>query len=218
MTVLRIRGFALPDGEPVDLFADGDRWTDDPVPGAELAAGGWLLPGLVDAHTHPGAEELGQPPRHYDPRDRTRLVHRPRPLLDSSIPTRSRRTASGTVSPAASWSAGWAAVSGRRAWWRAPGPGPPFWYAAGTATSWPAASATASGLRGRRRAPGLGPWERYEVGTATSSASTSSTGPGMTRLPPGSETPSPGGWELCPRTLSARAAARTQSAASARAR
>lgn len=43
MTVLRIRGFALPGGEPVDLFADGDRWTDDPVPGAELAAEGWLL-------------------------------------------------------------------------------------------------------------------------------------------------------------------------------
>ncbi len=55
MSVLRIRGFALPDGEPVDLYADGDRWTDDPVPGAELAAEGWLLPGLVDMHTHPGA-------------------------------------------------------------------------------------------------------------------------------------------------------------------
>ena len=61
MTVLRIRGFALPGGEPVDLFADGDRWTDDPVPGAELAAEGWLLPGLVDAHTHPGAEDPGKP-------------------------------------------------------------------------------------------------------------------------------------------------------------
>jgi imidazolonepropionase-like amidohydrolase len=61
MTVLRIRGIALPGGEPVDLYADGDRWTDDPVPGAELAAEGWLVPGLVDAHTHPGAEELGQP-------------------------------------------------------------------------------------------------------------------------------------------------------------
>jgi hypothetical protein len=61
MTVLRIRGFALPDGNPVDLFADGDRWTDDPVPGAELAAEGWLLPGLVDAHTHPGAEDPGKP-------------------------------------------------------------------------------------------------------------------------------------------------------------
>jgi imidazolonepropionase-like amidohydrolase len=61
MTVLRIRGIALPDGEPVDLYADGDRWTDDPAPGAELAAEGWLVPGLVDAHTHPGAEEPGQP-------------------------------------------------------------------------------------------------------------------------------------------------------------
>jgi imidazolonepropionase-like amidohydrolase len=47
---------ALPDGDPVDLYADGDRWTDDPVAGAELAGEGWLLPGLTDAHTHPGAD------------------------------------------------------------------------------------------------------------------------------------------------------------------
>jgi len=61
MAVLRVRGFALPEGEPVDLYADGDRWTTDPVAGAELVAEGWLLPGLVDAHTHPGAEAPGQP-------------------------------------------------------------------------------------------------------------------------------------------------------------
>ncbi|WP_422774042.1 amidohydrolase family protein [Plantactinospora sp. WMMC1484] len=61
MTVLRVRGFALPEAEPVDLYADGDRWTSDPVAGAELVAEGWLLPGLVDAHTHPGAEAPGQP-------------------------------------------------------------------------------------------------------------------------------------------------------------
>ena len=61
MSVLRVRGYALPHGESVDLYADGDRWTTDPVPGAELAAEGWLLPGLVDAHTHPGAESPGDP-------------------------------------------------------------------------------------------------------------------------------------------------------------
>lgn len=56
---MRIRGYALPDGEVVDLYADGDRWTTDPVADAELAGEGWLLPGLVDAHTHPGAEKPG---------------------------------------------------------------------------------------------------------------------------------------------------------------
>ena len=58
---MRIRGWALPGGDVVDLFADGDRWTDDPVRGAGLTAEGWLLPGLVDAHTHPGADEPGKP-------------------------------------------------------------------------------------------------------------------------------------------------------------
>lgn len=57
--VLRIRGFALPEGEPVDLYADGDRWTTDPVPNAQLVGEGWLVPGLVDVHTHPGALKVG---------------------------------------------------------------------------------------------------------------------------------------------------------------
>lgn len=59
--VIRVRGVALPDGEVVDLYAAGDRWTTDPVAGAELVGEGWLLPGLVDAHTHPGAEAPGNP-------------------------------------------------------------------------------------------------------------------------------------------------------------
>jgi len=61
MSVLRVRGPALPDGEMLDLYADGDRWTTEPVAEAELVAEGWLLPGLVDAHTHPGAEKPGMP-------------------------------------------------------------------------------------------------------------------------------------------------------------
>jgi len=61
VNALRIRGFALPDAEPADLYAAGDRWTDDPVADAELVAEGWLLPGLVDVHTHPGAPARGQP-------------------------------------------------------------------------------------------------------------------------------------------------------------
>ncbi|MFX4294702.1 amidohydrolase family protein [Streptomyces bohaiensis] len=62
MTVVRIRGRALPDGEPVDLRSDGDRWATGPAPGAETVIEGWLLPGLVDAHTHPGiAEGNGAP-------------------------------------------------------------------------------------------------------------------------------------------------------------
>ena len=59
--VIRVRGVALPGGDVVDLYAAGDRWTADPVAGAELVAEGWLLPGLVDAHTHPGAEAAGKP-------------------------------------------------------------------------------------------------------------------------------------------------------------
>jgi len=59
MGVVRIRGVALPDGDVVDLYADGDRWTTEPVANAELVGEGWLIPGLVDAHTHPGAEEPG---------------------------------------------------------------------------------------------------------------------------------------------------------------
>jgi hypothetical protein len=44
MGVLRVRGHALPTGGWVDLYADGDRWTTEPVQGADLVAEGWLVP------------------------------------------------------------------------------------------------------------------------------------------------------------------------------
>jgi len=61
--VIRIRGVGLPDGVPVDLTADGDRWRADPASGAEVVAEGWVLPGLVDVHTHPGAVMPNDPLR-----------------------------------------------------------------------------------------------------------------------------------------------------------
>jgi len=54
--VYRLRGVALPSGESVQLWVDGaGLLTDEPVVGAEtLADGGWIVPGLVDAHCHIG--------------------------------------------------------------------------------------------------------------------------------------------------------------------
>ncbi|MEU9208276.1 amidohydrolase family protein [Streptomyces sp. NPDC048415] len=56
-----LRGTVLPDGAVRDLWLLGDRITFDRPTGAAdtvtIADGGFLLPGLVDAHTHPGADD-----------------------------------------------------------------------------------------------------------------------------------------------------------------
>ena len=60
--VLQVRGTVLPEREERSLWIDGGVLREDPVAGAETVAdGGWLLPGLVDVHTHPGAEKPGDP-------------------------------------------------------------------------------------------------------------------------------------------------------------
>jgi imidazolonepropionase-like amidohydrolase len=52
---LHVRGVVLPDEEVRDLWLVGDRISTEPVPGAEsVVTGGYLLPGLVDAHCHIG--------------------------------------------------------------------------------------------------------------------------------------------------------------------
>jgi imidazolonepropionase-like amidohydrolase len=59
---LHVRGVVLPDDEVRDLWLVGDRVTLRPVPGAETVAdGGFLLPGLVDAHCHLGIAPGGAP-------------------------------------------------------------------------------------------------------------------------------------------------------------
>lgn len=51
-----LRGTVLPDGTVRDLWTLGDRITfrRPSVPADTVADGGFLLPGLVDVHTHPG--------------------------------------------------------------------------------------------------------------------------------------------------------------------
>ena len=59
---LHLSGVVLPEGEHRDVWVRDGRFTGEPVPGAEtVARGGWLLPGLVDAHCHVGIGRGGVP-------------------------------------------------------------------------------------------------------------------------------------------------------------
>ncbi|MEY7974068.1 amidohydrolase family protein [Saccharomonospora xinjiangensis] len=49
-----IRGVVLPDGEERDVWISEGRITFDPVEDAHTLDGAFVLPGLVDAHCHPG--------------------------------------------------------------------------------------------------------------------------------------------------------------------
>ncbi|HEY4453174.1 MAG TPA: amidohydrolase family protein [Pseudonocardiaceae bacterium] len=54
----RVRGTTLPDREFRTLVIDGDQVHVDDGSTAELISdGGWILPGLVDVHTHPGSDK-----------------------------------------------------------------------------------------------------------------------------------------------------------------
>jgi imidazolonepropionase-like amidohydrolase len=60
-TVLHLSGVVLPEGEHRDVWVRDGRFTFEPVPGAEtISRGGWLLPGLVDAHCHIGVAPGGE--------------------------------------------------------------------------------------------------------------------------------------------------------------
>ena len=57
--VLKFSGPVLPDGEVRDVYVVDGRITYERPPGAETAAQGWIVPGLVDAHNHLGLEDGG---------------------------------------------------------------------------------------------------------------------------------------------------------------
>ena len=59
MSALKFSGPVLPDGETKDLYVVDGRVTYEPQPGAETAARGWIVPGLVDAHCHLGLDDDG---------------------------------------------------------------------------------------------------------------------------------------------------------------
>jgi imidazolonepropionase-like amidohydrolase len=64
---LHLSGVLLPEGEHRDLWVTGGRITHQPVPGAEtVSRGGFLLPGLVDAHCHVGIGRGGVPTADLD--------------------------------------------------------------------------------------------------------------------------------------------------------
>jgi len=53
--VLHVRGRSLPDGEPVEWWIADGVLRGEPLAGAETVFdGGWIIPGLVDAHCHVG--------------------------------------------------------------------------------------------------------------------------------------------------------------------
>ncbi|MGB7142341.1 MAG: amidohydrolase family protein [Mycobacterium sp.] len=55
-----VRGVGLPDEEPIELWIIEGRISREPVGGAEtIFDGGWILPGLVDAHCHVGLGPQG---------------------------------------------------------------------------------------------------------------------------------------------------------------
>ena len=62
---LHFRGRGLPDGEPVEWWVVNGELSADPVADAvTIVDGGWIIPGLVDAHCHVGLGDDG--PTEYE--------------------------------------------------------------------------------------------------------------------------------------------------------
>lgn len=56
---LKVSGVVLPEGEHRDLYVRGGVIADEPQPDAVDLGGGWIVPGLVDAHCHIGIDPSG---------------------------------------------------------------------------------------------------------------------------------------------------------------
>ena len=77
-----VRGVVLPDDELIDLWLVGDRVTREPVADAvTLSDGGYILPGLVDAHCHLGIRPGGGPIESLDEARALAAIDRDRGVL-----------------------------------------------------------------------------------------------------------------------------------------
>src|ERR1700735_5444324 len=60
---MHVRGLGLPDEAEIQLWIVDGRTSLEQVAGADTAFdGGWILPGLVDAHCHVGLGDHGEIP------------------------------------------------------------------------------------------------------------------------------------------------------------
>jgi imidazolonepropionase-like amidohydrolase len=60
---IRVTGVSLPNDEAIDLTVADGKWVEEYSLGldTDVRIEGWVLPGLVDVHTHPGATKPGEP-------------------------------------------------------------------------------------------------------------------------------------------------------------
>ena len=57
--LIRVHGPALPTGEIFDAVIVDGLWSEEDFLFSDLEINGWVLPGLVDVHTHPGTKKPG---------------------------------------------------------------------------------------------------------------------------------------------------------------
>ena len=59
MRGMKVRGVVLPEGESREFFVVDGQITSEKPSSFDSISGGWIVPGLVDAHCHLGLDDFG---------------------------------------------------------------------------------------------------------------------------------------------------------------